>query len=271
MRSVLIVEDERSVREALVKAVTQSGHRAIGAQGLVAAREQLAAEDVGCVLLDVRLRDGDGLSLLSEIRQGERRDIPVIIATAYGDSERTIQAMRDGAFEYLTKPFDLPLLLATVGRAMKQQELTPSAPPASWEPESPERTRLPCDRGDSVHRRDATLHWQDVENQELKPSVSARFLHSPVPRRLSAKPARCWRRKFCVQFRASNRTVSSRSRARRMRAAPTLLVSRRATAATSCAYRTVRVVRDERVQHRGDACQHLLEPELRLGLLHELA
>ena len=126
MRVVLIVEDERGVRDALVKAVTQSGHRAIGAQGLAAARERLATEDVGCVLLDVRLRDGDGLALLGEIRQGERRDVPVIIATAYGDSERTIQAMRDGAFEYLTKPFDLPLLLATVERAMRQQELTRS-------------------------------------------------------------------------------------------------------------------------------------------------
>ena len=41
----------------------------------------------------------------------------MIVATAYGDSERTIRAMRDGAFDYLTKPFDLPALLATVERA----------------------------------------------------------------------------------------------------------------------------------------------------------
>jgi DNA-binding NtrC family response regulator len=85
------------------------------------------------VLLDIRLRDGDGLELLREIRAGEQRDVPVIVATAYGDSERTIRAMRDGAFDYLTKPFDLPALLATVERAVKQralaQALTVPAPP----------------------------------------------------------------------------------------------------------------------------------------------
>ena len=48
----------------------------------------------------------------------------MIVATAYGDSERTIRAMRDGAFDYLTKPFDLPLLLATVERAVKQRALS---------------------------------------------------------------------------------------------------------------------------------------------------
>ena len=56
----------------------------------------------------------------------------MIVATAYGDSERTIRAMRDGAFDYLTKPFDFPALLATVDRAVKQralaQTLTAPAP-----------------------------------------------------------------------------------------------------------------------------------------------
>ena len=75
------------------------------------------------ILLDIRLKDGDGLDMLEEIRRGGHRDVPVIVATAYGDSERTIRAMRDGAFDYLTKPFDLPVLLATVERAVKQRAL----------------------------------------------------------------------------------------------------------------------------------------------------
>src|SRR5262249_31303357 len=71
------------------------------------------------------------------LRANGREDVPVIVATAYGDSERTIQAMRDGAFDYLTKPFDFPALLATVQRAVKQRTLaqsmgerTPPAPAA---------------------------------------------------------------------------------------------------------------------------------------------
>ena len=71
------------------------------------------------MLLDIRLRDGDGLDLLRELRAGAQRDVPVIVATAYGDSERTIRAMRDGAFDYLTKPFDLPAA-ARHGRARGQ-------------------------------------------------------------------------------------------------------------------------------------------------------
>ncbi len=133
--TVLIVEDEPGVREGLVGAVEKLGHRALAAASLAEARRLLAAQTPDCVLLDIRLRDGDGLDLLREIRHGAQRDVPVIVATAYGDSERTIAAMRDGAFDYLTKPFDFQLLLATVERAVKQRALaqaltTPEPPPA---------------------------------------------------------------------------------------------------------------------------------------------
>ena len=132
---VLIVEDEPGVREGLVGAVERLGFTAAAAASLADARRELAARSPDCVLLDIRLRDGDGLELLREIRAGGQRDVPVIVATAYGDSERTIRAMRDGAFDYLTKPFDFPALLATVERAVKQRSLaqaltTPPPPPA---------------------------------------------------------------------------------------------------------------------------------------------
>jgi DNA-binding NtrC family response regulator len=135
MSTVLIVEDERGLREGLQAAVHTLGQRALTAPGITAARELLAAEEIDCVLLDIRLRDGDGLELLRELRQGPRRDVPVVMVTAYGDSERTIRAMRDGAFDYLTKPFDVPVLLSTVERALKQrtlaQNLSVETPPAS--------------------------------------------------------------------------------------------------------------------------------------------
>ena len=134
MTSVLIVEDEPGLRAGLVAAVERLGLRALAAAGLGEARLLLAAETIDCVLLDIRLRDGDGLDLLGEIR-ATQPDLPVILATAYGDSERTIRAMRDGAFDYLTKPFDFPLLLGAVERAVKLRTLSrnlaaPSAPPS---------------------------------------------------------------------------------------------------------------------------------------------
>ncbi len=131
MPTVLIVEDERGILEGLVRAVESTGVRAVAASGLAEGRALLAAHDIDCVLLDIRLKDGDGLAFLSELREGPHRDVPVIIATAYGDSDRTIDAIRRGAFDYVTKPFDLPTLLGAVDRALRQRGLAraPSAQP----------------------------------------------------------------------------------------------------------------------------------------------
>jgi DNA-binding NtrC family response regulator len=134
VNAVLIVEDERGIREGLTSAVESLGYRALPAPSLAEARRLLASEPVDCVLLDIRLRDGDGLDLLRELRRGEHKEIPVVVATAYGDSDRTIEAMRDGAFDYLTKPFDLPLLLATVERALRQRNLQRALPPRAPPP-----------------------------------------------------------------------------------------------------------------------------------------
>ena len=123
MGIILVVEDERSVREGLVRAVESRQHRAVACPGLAEARAALTHEEVDCVLLDMRLKDGDGLDLLREIRSGAAKETPVIMATAYGDSERTIAAMKAGAFEYVTKPFDLEMLLGAVGRAVKARAL----------------------------------------------------------------------------------------------------------------------------------------------------
>ena len=133
MTAVLVVEDEAKLRDALTDALAAAGHETLTAAGVTDARKHLANESVGCVLLDIRLRDGDGLALLQELRGGANRSVPVIMVTAYGDSDRTIQAMRDGAFDYVTKPFDLDRLLAVVDRALEQFQLArePLPQPAS--------------------------------------------------------------------------------------------------------------------------------------------
>ena len=132
---VLIVEDEAGLRQGLRDVVTAMGSEALAAAGLAEARAIVAARAVDCVLLDIRLRDGDGLDYLSELR-GSARGVPVIVATAYGGRERTIRAMRDGAFDYLTKPFDLDALRATIERALKQRALARAAAPAPDPPET---------------------------------------------------------------------------------------------------------------------------------------
>jgi DNA-binding NtrC family response regulator len=133
--TVLVVDDEAGIRDGLARAVASKGHRAVVAGGIGEARAALRSHEIDCVLLDVRLQDGDGLDLLREIRSGGEGEPPVIMATAYGDSPRAIAAMKAGAFEYVTKPFDLPVLLDAVDRAVKakalsrDQEARPVEPP----------------------------------------------------------------------------------------------------------------------------------------------
>lgn len=116
--TVLVVDDEHGIREGLAVALRRHNWDAVPVPSLGAARVTLSHRAVDCILLDVRLKDGDGLEFLRELKAGNWRDIPVIVATAYGDGERTIAAMRDGAFDYLTKPFDLEALLESVRRAL---------------------------------------------------------------------------------------------------------------------------------------------------------
>ncbi len=125
--TILVVDDDRTIRDGLVRTLVASGFRARPAEGVAEARVELARGGFDAVLLDVRLKDGDGIELLAELR-GAYPALPVVMATAYGDSERTIQAMKLGAFDYVTKPFDLDLLLATLRRALKAPAV--AAPPA---------------------------------------------------------------------------------------------------------------------------------------------
>ena len=123
MGNVLVVDDEAGIRDGLARAVASKGHVALTAADLGEARNILRERAIDCVLLDVRLPDGDGLDLLREIRGKKEWNTPVVMATAYGDSPRAIAAMKAGAFEYVTKPFDLPVLLDAVDRAVKAQAL----------------------------------------------------------------------------------------------------------------------------------------------------
>ena len=153
MPTVLIVEDERAIREGLQRAIGRAGNDVVTAATIAEARAQLGKAAFDCVLLDIRLPDGDGLDMLAEIRVAHPRT-PVIMATAYGDSDRAIAAMRHGAFEYLTKPFDFDALLATVARAVRA-----SAASREQEKPSPKEAPVPALIGSSARMLDV---WKAI-------------------------------------------------------------------------------------------------------------
>ena len=136
---VLVVEDEENIRDGLVRAIRKAGLDATAAPDLASARDALARQDYDCVLLDVRLPDGDGLDLLAEMKNGRAPAVPVVVATSFDDSERTIRAMSLGAYDYVTKPFDLTALRATILEAVRSRALARRVEPQSDEIEGDAR------------------------------------------------------------------------------------------------------------------------------------
>jgi len=114
---VFIVDDDISVRESLESLVRSAGWRA---ETFASAKDFLAYPRVAvpsCLLLDIQLPDLNGLDL--QKRVVDRTDMPIIFVTGYGDVPTTVQAMKAGAFEFLTKPYSSEVVLAAIENAVE--------------------------------------------------------------------------------------------------------------------------------------------------------
>src|SRR5436190_11035605 len=119
--SLLIVDDERSVREACREAATALGYRASGAESSDQALRLISSQDLDVILLDLKLPGAGGLEVLRQIKQ-HRPDIEVIMVTGHGTVQSAVQAMKAGAYDFVTKPFsleELKHLLARVASHLK--------------------------------------------------------------------------------------------------------------------------------------------------------
>ncbi len=118
--TVLVVEDDAPLRDALCDTLASAGYRALAAGGAREALALLATEPVSLVVSDVQMEGLDGHELLRYIK-ARWPDLPVILVTAFGSVGRAVEAMRDGAADYLTKPFDAKALLDLAGRLARQR------------------------------------------------------------------------------------------------------------------------------------------------------
>jgi len=130
LRSALVVDDERDIRELLVLTLGRMGIRVDTAADLATARAQLAADNYDLCLTDMRLPDGSGLDLVGHISQ-RHPDTPVAMITAFGNVEAAVDALKAGAFDFVTKPVDLSVLRRLVQNALDLGEKRRSHQPTS--------------------------------------------------------------------------------------------------------------------------------------------
>lgn len=121
-KTVLIAEDERAARLSLAGLLEGEGFHVLSAENGEQALALILAEQPDVALLDIRLPVLDGLNVLGRLRQAQS-DVAAIVMTAYGTSSTAIEAMKLGAYDYITKPLDIQELLLEIGRAIEHREL----------------------------------------------------------------------------------------------------------------------------------------------------
>jgi len=118
--TVLVAEDDPDLRVALCETLELAGYQVAAAGDGNAALEIMQRQTIGMVVSDVQMRPMDGQELLSRIKL-LYPTIPVLLMTAYGNIEKAVTAMRDGAVDYLAKPFEAGILLKKVEQAVLHQ------------------------------------------------------------------------------------------------------------------------------------------------------
>lgn len=114
----LIIDDEADIRELLEITLNRMDIETKTAENLSGAHALLKEQNFNLCLTDMRLPDGDGLDLLTAI-QVEFPQLPVIVITAHGSAEAAVKAMKQGAFDFLSKPVDLKVLRQLISNALK--------------------------------------------------------------------------------------------------------------------------------------------------------
>jgi two-component system response regulator PilR (NtrC family) len=119
---LLIVDDEPSMREVLGITLRQEGYRITCADGGDSAIEALQRDPFDVIITDLRMRKTDGLAVLRAAKQ-HSKDTVVVVMTAFASAETAVEAMKLGAYDYVTKPFKLDEIKLTIAKALERKRL----------------------------------------------------------------------------------------------------------------------------------------------------
>jgi two-component system response regulator AtoC len=120
---VLVVDDEADIRTLLTDLLKDEGYAVRTAQSGAGAIEEIGKAMPDLVMMDVKLPDQDGLAVLKQLKR-EHSELEVIVMTAFGGSSSAIKAMEHGAYDYVTKPFEIEDLLATLKRVFEHADMS---------------------------------------------------------------------------------------------------------------------------------------------------
>ena len=119
---VLIIDDEKNHAEALAESLRRTGYDCTVATSGAAGLKKMEDEDFGVVLTDLKMEDMDGLAVVRKVKHLSP-DTVVVVITGHADTKTAVEAIKEGAVNYLTKPVDLAELRAIVDRAAEHIRL----------------------------------------------------------------------------------------------------------------------------------------------------
>jgi len=122
MSKILVIDDDRSICESLKLYLTEEGHEAHTASTGTEGLNKFVGTQPDVVILDIRLPDIDGFTVLEDLREDDEK-VKVIMITAHHDMETTIKAMKEGAFDYIHKPINIDELDIAIRKALNTIEM----------------------------------------------------------------------------------------------------------------------------------------------------
>ena len=121
--NILIIDDEKNIREGLSAALEMEGYNTVLAENGKQGLELFAKGDIDLVITDLRMPEVTGEQVMQKILS-ENPGVPVIVLTGHGSIDSAVDAMRLGAYDFLTKPLNLDRLTLIVKRALQGRELS---------------------------------------------------------------------------------------------------------------------------------------------------
>ncbi len=120
--NILIADDEKNIREGLADAMELEGYQAVPVENGREALKRISKGDIDCVITDLRMPEVSGEQVLQHVT-AENPGVPVIVLTGHGSIDAAVEAMRNGAYDFLTKPLNLDELTMIVKRALQGREM----------------------------------------------------------------------------------------------------------------------------------------------------